>query len=247
MRTMGLRLASVDPTYLDLAFAAAMLIELELVGATIAGISREHQIVTAVACLLLVIPLLLRRRSPGVALVAVGLVAAVQTLLGGALLSTGISDEVGPFIVIIALSYSAGAWLDFRSSLVAFGVALVLVEASQFLPGGGSIPSGMSEIASTAFYAALVVIPPWLVGRFDVAANRQDQVGELEQPRLLLLDHFARASFHLRPGAPHEFETYAYSSDVAHRSIADRLRVLSAIQPRPVQGLTQMWLRRCAR
>jgi acetyl esterase/lipase len=35
--------------------------------------------------------------------------------------------------------------------------------------------------------------------------------------------------FHLRPGAPHEFETYAYASDVARRSMADRLRVLSAI------------------
>jgi hypothetical protein len=35
--------------------------------------------------------------------------------------------------------------------------------------------------------------------------------------------------FHLRPGVPHEFETYAYATDIARRSIADRLRVLSAI------------------
>lgn len=32
--------------------------------------------------------------------------------------------------------------------------------------------------------------------------------------------------FHLRPGAPHEFETYAYDSDVARRASVDRLRVL---------------------
>jgi acetyl esterase/lipase len=35
--------------------------------------------------------------------------------------------------------------------------------------------------------------------------------------------------FHLRPGVPHEFETYAYATDIARRSVADRLRVLSAI------------------
>jgi acetyl esterase/lipase len=35
--------------------------------------------------------------------------------------------------------------------------------------------------------------------------------------------------FHLRPGVPHEFETYAHASDIARRSVADRLRVLSTI------------------
>jgi acetyl esterase/lipase len=35
--------------------------------------------------------------------------------------------------------------------------------------------------------------------------------------------------FHLRPGVPHEFETYAYATDIARRSVADRLRVLGTI------------------
>jgi acetyl esterase/lipase len=35
--------------------------------------------------------------------------------------------------------------------------------------------------------------------------------------------------FHLRPGVPHEFETYAHTSDVARRSGADRLRSLRGI------------------
>jgi acetyl esterase/lipase len=35
--------------------------------------------------------------------------------------------------------------------------------------------------------------------------------------------------FHLRPDVPHEFETYAYTSDVARRSGADRLRSLRRI------------------
>jgi acetyl esterase/lipase len=35
--------------------------------------------------------------------------------------------------------------------------------------------------------------------------------------------------FHLRPGVPHEFDTYAHATDIARRSVADRLRVLSTI------------------
>jgi len=35
--------------------------------------------------------------------------------------------------------------------------------------------------------------------------------------------------FHLRPGVPHEFETFAYGSDVARRSAADRIRVLKSL------------------
>jgi acetyl esterase/lipase len=35
--------------------------------------------------------------------------------------------------------------------------------------------------------------------------------------------------FHLRPGVPHEFETFAYDTDIARRAVADRLRVLRAI------------------
>jgi acetyl esterase/lipase len=35
--------------------------------------------------------------------------------------------------------------------------------------------------------------------------------------------------FHLHPGAPHEFDSIAFDSDVARRAIADRVRVLRAI------------------
>jgi acetyl esterase/lipase len=35
--------------------------------------------------------------------------------------------------------------------------------------------------------------------------------------------------FHLRLGVPHEFETFAYATDIARRSVADRLRVLRVL------------------
>lgn len=35
--------------------------------------------------------------------------------------------------------------------------------------------------------------------------------------------------FHLHPGAPHEFDSIAYTSDLARRAITDRIRVLKSI------------------
>jgi len=35
--------------------------------------------------------------------------------------------------------------------------------------------------------------------------------------------------FHLRPGVPHEFETFAFDADVARRSSADRRRILTSL------------------
>jgi acetyl esterase/lipase len=38
-----------------------------------------------------------------------------------------------------------------------------------------------------------------------------------------------QVEFHLHPGAPHEFDSIAFTSDVARRAIADRVRVLASI------------------
>jgi len=38
-----------------------------------------------------------------------------------------------------------------------------------------------------------------------------------------------QVEFHLHPGAPHEFDSIAFEADVAHRALADRIRVLRSI------------------
>jgi acetyl esterase/lipase len=62
------------------------------------------------------------------------------------------------------------------------------------------------------------------------------EVGQLDIFRdedLAYAERLGRAGvtveFHLRPGVPHEFETYAHASEIARRSVADRLRVLDGI------------------
>jgi acetyl esterase/lipase len=62
------------------------------------------------------------------------------------------------------------------------------------------------------------------------------EVGQLDIFRdedLAYAEHLSRdgvtVEFHLRPGVPHEFETVAFDTDIARRSVADRIRVLRTI------------------
>jgi acetyl esterase/lipase len=59
------------------------------------------------------------------------------------------------------------------------------------------------------------------------------EVGQLDIFRDEDIDYARRlgaagvdVEFHLHPGVPHEFETFAWDTDVARRAVADRLRVL---------------------
>lgn len=62
------------------------------------------------------------------------------------------------------------------------------------------------------------------------------EVGQLDIFRDEDLDYARRlgaagvdVEFHLHPGVPHEFETFAWDTDVARRAVADRLRVLGSL------------------
>ena len=44
-----------------------------------------------------------------------------------------------------------------------------------------------------------------------------------------LSDAGVDVEFHLHPGVPHEFDTFAWDTDVARRAVADRLRALSSL------------------
>lgn len=61
------------------------------------------------------------------------------------------------------------------------------------------------------------------------------EVGQLDIFRDEDLDYARRlgaagvdVEFHLHPGVPHEFDTFAWDTDIARRAVADRLRVLGS-------------------
>jgi signal transduction histidine kinase len=155
------RLEIVRSPRVDLLFASAGLVVLEAQCWLGRGLSARERWVTAVASLLLVAPILGRRSRPGVAFVSASLVVAVQALVGGQLLSGPLPTDVGPVLVMLALAYSAGAWLDARASAISGALAVALVV-------GGGVRSGrpgLAGVSSAIFYSILIVAPGWFVGR----------------------------------------------------------------------------------
>ena len=118
--------------------------------------------ITAVAAVLFAGAIALRRVWPAVALVFSLAVVTVSTRFGGQLLS----NDNAYVIPVLVLSYSAGAWLDARRSLVALGLGLVLLWTWAALPGPDGSTNGLGQTAVALFYVTVLLLPTWLVGRF---------------------------------------------------------------------------------
>lgn len=177
MTTLRARVAAIDPIRVDVIIAIAAIIELELQSSFGRGISDLDRLVTVVACVLYAAPIAVRRRAPGVALVFCAAVAAIQTPLDGQLWSgpfSGTAGDVMPALVLLVLAYGAGAWLDERRGAAMTTLAVALVFICAYLPNGGGAPIGAGETAKTIFYAAIIVAPGYLAGRFSRAQARRN-------------------------------------------------------------------------
>jgi acetyl esterase/lipase len=99
------------------------------------------------------------------------------------------------------------------------------ITAWRALLGDGVGGSDVPPYAAPARASDLAGLPPCYieVGQLDIFRDE-----DLAYARRLSRAG-VNVEFHLRPGVPHEFETYAHTSDIAQRAMADRLRVLSAI------------------
>jgi len=146
----------------QVAFACTALLAGELQAWFDGGLSLHERVVTSVAAVLLVAPILGRRSRPGAAFVAAAVVVAAQTFVDGQLLTGPLPTDIGPVLVLLGLAYSAGAWLDARPSAVCGTAGVALVVAGGIHAGR----PGLASIASATFYSALIVAPGWVVGRF---------------------------------------------------------------------------------
>ena len=168
MRALRDRLG-LDGWRLDAIFAVVMVVELQLESWLNRGIPDSHRLVTAVACVLFAAPIAIRRSRPAFALVLCCAVAAIQTLVGGEL----ISSLTGELVVLVVVAYSAGAWAARRRSVVALMLGLGLLWSSVFVPGDGPTPTGFGTIASNLFWVSLMIIPGWFVGRLARQRSRR--------------------------------------------------------------------------
>ena len=161
MRVLREWAARLGPMRVDAIFAVAMIIELELEAWLNRGIPDSQRLVTAVASVFFAAPIAFRRRSPSFALLLCLSVAVIQTIFAGALLQ----NLGGDTVPVLALSYSAGAWLDSRRSVRTLLIACCLLGANEFLPFDGGPPSGLGDTAYVVFYASMLVFPAWFAGR----------------------------------------------------------------------------------
>jgi signal transduction histidine kinase len=166
MRKLRDRVRTFDGPRLDVLVAVAILIELELESWLDHGIAEPHRVPTAIAAVLFITPLAIRRRWPAGALVCCSALATIQELLGGRLSAT---SGLGMMLALVLLAYSAGAWLDSRDGLAA--VILASAAFSGFVFRSQSTVAG--GIDTALFFAALAFAAPWALGRFARERHRR--------------------------------------------------------------------------
>jgi signal transduction histidine kinase len=104
-------------------------------------------------------------RASRLACTGIGVSAAVVVIampFGGQLLT----NDNAYVIPVLVLSYSAGAWLESRRSVVALGLGLLLLGGWAVLPGPDGSTTGSGQTALALFYVTVLLVPTWLVGRF---------------------------------------------------------------------------------
>jgi signal transduction histidine kinase len=167
------RIAALDARRVDAVLAAAIIIELEAETWLRPGISSSHRFLTAVAAVLFAGSIALRRRWPAGALAFCSMVALIQALLGGDL-----SASDGVLLVPVVLAYSVGSWLDMRRGLVAVALGVSLFGGFVLLSDPNL--NSFGEIAADVFFACLLFVGPWFVGRLVAErSHRAAAFGEL--------------------------------------------------------------------
>ncbi|MDQ2896157.1 MAG: histidine kinase [Actinomycetota bacterium] len=157
-------IAGIHRARLDVLLAIVIIAELELEIWLGSGLAESHRPLTAVAAVLFVAPLAVRRRWPGGALVCCSVLATIQALLGGRL---GATSGLGMMLALVLLAYSTGAWLDLGRGVL----ALILGGAA--FSGFVFRVSGTAGIATLLFFVGLVFAAPWFVGRLTRERNRR--------------------------------------------------------------------------
>jgi signal transduction histidine kinase len=153
-------------TYVDAAVALALALELELELWLDPGAAARHRGITVVVAVLYAAPIAVRRRWPAAALLVCtgGLVA--QRLAGARLEAT-----TGVLLPLVVLAYSAGVALSLRRAVYALAVAMGFLGA--FMTATHAEPASAAGIATGAFFATLVLVVPWSLGRVAGGRSRR--------------------------------------------------------------------------
>jgi signal transduction histidine kinase len=158
-------IAGIDRARLDALLTIVIIAELELEIWLGSGIAESHRPLTAVAAVLFVAPLAVRRRWPAGALVCCSMLATIQALLGGRL---GATSGLGMMLALVLLAYSTGAWLDLRHGALALILGGAAFSVFVFRSGPGT-----TGIGTVVVFVGLVFAAPCFAGRLTRERTRR--------------------------------------------------------------------------
>ncbi|HEX8648041.1 MAG TPA: histidine kinase [Thermoleophilaceae bacterium] len=238
-RVRGLRPEVRDRILLALFLAGAAL------EVTLHDMEPGERAITAVAEVAIMLPLLLRRRSPALPLVVWGVVFAAQDVLGGDLENV----FALPFVVILFYAYALGAHGSRRELVLGIvasyvGAAYQIVEAA---PDPGDVLGGL--MFGAAFLAAPIATARSLRNRRLLAAELSERAERAEsereeRARRAVEDERARIARELHDVVAHSISVMTVQAEAVHR-IAPRMpeqarTSLETIENTGREALTEM-------
>lgn len=158
--SLGERVLRLDEYRVDRILALVLIVELELE----IWLRPHHdvgvQIVQAVGAVFYAAPVAVRRRRPAAALIACGCVLLVQAAAGGNLFDSVVGTVLPP----VLLAFGVGAWLDFRASRKALGLAFALFAASAAVSDAVVTPHRNGSLATDIPAVAALIFGPAIAG-----------------------------------------------------------------------------------
>jgi signal transduction histidine kinase len=167
-RSLAAWLRRLPPQLVDGLIALAMLVEIELEAWLDTVVPANHRLGASFAAVLLVAPVMVRRRWPAGALVAC---AAVAGVLEGPPAGNVFNGMTGVILPVVLLAFNAGARLDLRRGLTAAVAAAALIATGALWATAG--PSPGYSLGSELVSAIALPLPFWLFGRMWRERNRR--------------------------------------------------------------------------
>jgi len=171
MRRLAKAARWVDLGLVDLTVALALIVDLVLEASLSTGIPNSDRLATALFAVPFGVTVAVRRRWPGGALIAAGLVALAQEPFHGQLFGNLPSESAS--LIPLLVGYGAGAWLELRRSVIVVACASVLLYADTLIERYVTHVAGAGSWSGGLEFVITLCIGPWAIGRFMRERHRR--------------------------------------------------------------------------
>ncbi len=161
----------IDLRWVDVVVALALTVDLVLEASLGRGVPDRDRLATALIAVPFVATAGARRWWPSVAPIACGLVALAQEPFHGQLFGNLPSQSA--VLVLLMVSYGAGAWLELRRSVVVTSIGMLLIYIDWLIERYVTHVPGASSWGGSIEGVLTLCIGPWAIGRFMRERHRR--------------------------------------------------------------------------